>query len=408
MKVALVSNSPWAGSGYGVQAAHLLPRLLARYGKDSTACLSLYGLTGGPLKIDGIQHYPCSGYTPYSDEILPSHARHWLNGEPGMVLVLFDVWIFQNPDWATLPLLAAWTPIDHVPPPPAVVEFFRRTSAVPIAMSKFGRDWLAKRNLDPLYVPHGVETQIMRPTPTFKGKPSRSLFGIDEDRYVVGMVSANKGVYPNRKSFAESMQAFAMWLDDPGTDRKPLLYIHADPTPNGGFGVDLVKTAEACGLKVGVDVDFSDPYVHRMPFSTEAMAALYSSFDVLLQPSMGEGFGVPAIEAQACGVPVIGSDFTAQPEVIEAGWVVSGDPFFDYVQNAWLVRPRPEGIAQALSLCAKRSPDEVAEMAGVALTHAAEYDVDRVWSEHWEPALDALEARVPTREPVKVAAGWSR
>lgn len=51
---------------------------------------------------------------------------------------------------------------------------------------------------------------------------------------------------------------------------------------------------------------------------------LYSVADVLAQPSLGEGFGVPVIEAMACGLPVVVSDGGALPEIAgEAGVVVS-------------------------------------------------------------------------------------
>lgn len=42
---------------------------------------------------------------------------------------------------------------------------------------------------------------------------------------------------------------------------------------------------------------------------------LYSSASVLLYPSLYEGFGLPIVEAMACGVPVVTSDSSSMPEV---------------------------------------------------------------------------------------------
>lgn len=49
--------------------------------------------------------------------------------------------------------------------------------------------------------------------------------------------------------------------------------------------------------------------------SDEAMPALYSASEVLVFPSLYEGFGMPALEAMACGTPVIASNRGALPEI---------------------------------------------------------------------------------------------
>jgi len=46
------------------------------------------------------------------------------------------------------------------------------------------------------------------------------------------------------------------------------------------------------------------------------LIALYQAADLFVFPSLHEGFGLPALEAMACGTPVIGSDSTSIPEVI--------------------------------------------------------------------------------------------
>jgi glycosyltransferase involved in cell wall biosynthesis len=46
------------------------------------------------------------------------------------------------------------------------------------------------------------------------------------------------------------------------------------------------------------------------------LAALYNSVDILLFPSLYEGFGWPPLEAMACGTPVVASNAASLPEVI--------------------------------------------------------------------------------------------
>ena len=54
--------------------------------------------------------------------------------------------------------------------------------------------------------------------------------------------------------------------------------------------------------------------------------SLYEEADIFVYPSLYEGFGLPVLEAMACGCPVIGSNVTSLPEVVgEAGMLV--DPY---------------------------------------------------------------------------------
>jgi glycosyltransferase involved in cell wall biosynthesis len=55
---------------------------------------------------------------------------------------------------------------------------------------------------------------------------------------------------------------------------------------------------------------------------TDKLVALYSRADAFVFPSLYEGFGLPILEAQACGCPVLTSDRTSCPEVAGAGAVI--------------------------------------------------------------------------------------
>jgi glycosyltransferase involved in cell wall biosynthesis len=50
---------------------------------------------------------------------------------------------------------------------------------------------------------------------------------------------------------------------------------------------------------------------------TEEMALWYNSAEVFVYPSVFEGFGLPVLEAMACGTPVITSNVSSLPEVAE-------------------------------------------------------------------------------------------
>jgi glycosyltransferase involved in cell wall biosynthesis len=57
--------------------------------------------------------------------------------------------------------------------------------------------------------------------------------------------------------------------------------------------------------------------------SEDEAACLYNGAEVFVYPSRYEGFGIPAVEAMACGCPVIASDSSSLPEVVgDAGILV--------------------------------------------------------------------------------------
>ena len=64
--------------------------------------------------------------------------------------------------------------------------------------------------------------------------------------------------------------------------------------------------------------------VHRLGFVSDAdLPALFSSSAAFVFPSLYEGFGLPPLEAMACGAPVVAANAAAVPEVVgDAGILV--------------------------------------------------------------------------------------
>jgi glycosyltransferase involved in cell wall biosynthesis len=74
----------------------------------------------------------------------------------------------------------------------------------------------------------------------------------------------------------------------------------------------------------------SDNRVRWLGYVSETeLPALYAGADLFILPSLDEGFGLPALEAMACGTPVIVSDGGALPEVVgQAGMIFNlSNPF---------------------------------------------------------------------------------
>jgi glycosyltransferase involved in cell wall biosynthesis len=69
--------------------------------------------------------------------------------------------------------------------------------------------------------------------------------------------------------------------------------------------------------------------------SLQELVDLYSAAEILLYPTYYEGFGLPALEAMACGLPVVASSRSALPEVVgDAGLLAEPDDHDAFAREA--------------------------------------------------------------------------
>jgi glycosyltransferase involved in cell wall biosynthesis len=116
------------------------------------------------------------------------------------------------------------------------------------------------------------------------------------------------------------------------------------------------------------------------------MAEIYTRTDVLLSATAGEGFGLPVLEAQACGTRVIVSNFSAQPELVGDGWCVEVQPQWNPTQLSWFGTPVVSSIVDALEAAYQIGGGH----SDQAVTFAQQYQADRVFDECWIPLLEKL------------------
>ncbi len=384
MRILWLSNPPWVGSGYGEQSALFIPRLQAM-GHD-VGVIANFGLQGVVQESNGTTVYPADNQ--WGNVTTKSFVDHF---QADMVIALCDAWVLKPAEWDQDLRMSVWAPIDHNPVPPGVFTALSHQNVKPISMSRFGDAEMRKLGLDPCYVPHGVDTDLFKPQPDLRDSV-RERCGIPTDAFLVGMVAANKG-NPSvpRKAFPQAFQAFAQFAKE---HQDAWLFVHTNPEPTGGGGIDLHKLAVATGCPAG-RVKFTPPEAWHLPLPKQLVATLYPAFDVLLNPSMGEGFGIPILEAQASGCPVITSNHSAMPELTQAGWIVDGDPWWDALQQAFAFVPSISSIQTALLAAYEAREDLDLRAAGVAF--AETYNADTVAQEFWAPALEKL------AEPSEVA-----
>jgi hypothetical protein len=264
----------------------------------------------------------------------------------------------------------------------------------PIAVTEFGREQIERAGVKARYIPMAIDTNLYRPGATYDGRTGRELMGFDEDHFVVSAINANKssgagGVH--RKAWAENILAFSIFAQGKPDVR---LYLHTERYGrHGGLALDILL--KACGLREHEHFRFVGQHSMHNGIDNEAMAALYNGTDVLLAPTLGEGFGLTLLEAQACGTVAIANNFSAQPELLGDGWLTEGQPYWDGAQMAWFNTPNIPSIVDSLEAAYARGRGR----SDKAREHALKYDADVVWDQYWRPYLAEMSGELAKPEP---------
>jgi len=145
------------------------------------------------------------------------------------------------------------------------------------------------QRIDVVY--HGVDP-VFRPLPPEEVAAFRRAQGLP-DRFVLFV-----GTLEPRKNLVRLVDAFAHLRDE----RTRLVLVGG----KGWLYGELYARVEALGL--GASIIFPG-YVER-----EALPLWYNAATVMAYPTLYEGFGLPVLEALACGTPVLSSNTSSLPE----------------------------------------------------------------------------------------------
>lgn len=150
-------------------------------------------------------------------------------------------------------------------------------------------------------VPGGVEERFKRVSDAQLLARARATLGVGDDPFILAI-----GVLEPRKNLNRLMDAFAELKQRGGVPDSLKLVLAGGK----GWLYDGIYEHHAAS---GVRDDILLPgYV-----SDELLPAIYSAAEVLAFPSLYEGFGLPILEAMACGTPVVASRASCLPEVAE-------------------------------------------------------------------------------------------
>lgn len=163
----------------------------------------------------------------------------------------------------------------------------------------------------------------------------KQFMGLDPDSKIIGTVMRNQ----RRKLYPDLFAAFKKFLDK-SEDKNCYLYCHTS-YPDLGWDIPELLNQYGIGAKVlftYICPETSKPFVSvfkgamaQSPYtgrfgatlsnvknglSYEELSNVVNCFDLYTQYANCEGFGLPQVEAAACGVPVCGTDYSAMESVL--------------------------------------------------------------------------------------------
>ncbi len=141
----------------------------------------------------------------------------------------------------------------------------------------------------------GVDLDRFTPVSAAHARRARQHFGFPADAYVVAFVGR---IQPLKAPDVLLRAAAELRLRDPEIGRRLVVAICGGPS---GSGLERPTALMDLAAELGI----ADAVRFLPPQPRDDLAELYRAVDVVAVPSHNESFGLVALEAQACGTPVV-------------------------------------------------------------------------------------------------------
>ena len=228
-----------------------------------------------------------------------------------------------------------------------------------------------------LVIPPGVDLDRFTP-----GSPAaaRRAVGAPEDAVVLLFVGR---IQPLKAPDVLLHAAAELLADDPALRAR--LRVHVVGAPSGS-GLDAPEQLQ----KLAADLGIADVVHFFPPQPPERLAEHYRAADVAVVPSHNESFGLVALEAQACGTPVVAAAVGGLPTAVRNG--VSGVLVDGHAPRAYATAVR--------AVLARREL-----LSAGARRHAAQFSWDRTADALMESYASAAAEMAGEPRPVRGVIG---
>lgn len=368
LKIMVVSDATWHKTGYGIQTKMLCQRLVADGHEvyNFAPGAFVYGKT----EADGVTVLSANpGDDRWGNATLQFQLQKY---QPDLIITWLDCQGMAAYGLDTTPLYM-WAPIDMWPLTQQEANILGRADKV-LAASRWGQDVLRAGGIEAEYVPCGFDPEEYYPSGA-EGKNWRRNCGVQDDHFLVGMVGINGGM-PDRKGYGFAFDAFRRFVDKHDNAR---MYVHTNPEGYSG-AMNLYELRKELDLEGHV---FFPPPVGPEGAPVKYMRGAYNAMDVLLHASPTEGFGVPVLEAQKCGTPVVGNAATAVKELLRGSWNYAAEPLTDMLVGTCqrVALPSVDHLYDGLEWVYRERP--------AVILNIHEYEFDRIYEEKWRPLIAA-------------------
>ena len=307
MTKLLVVSDNGVQTGYGRIADETMTRLKRR-GYDVMALSYAYdGLL--PAQNDGEPlpyHVGTLQGKPNWPEMVANVAAVY---QPDVIVSIQDAPYAQQiqaaiGDWSRYGYLIV-TPVDGAPIYAPWLDVMRRADAG-LTISQFGVDTFRKAGLAVSLCRPGVDGNKFYRLSDTERLALRQRAGIEPGAFVFGTMAQNQG----RKSISLMLRAFFEFAQDKPSAR---YFMDMDPVSPAGWDIPVLCK------QYGWDADKLIFRYQAMQAGVVELRERYNLLDAHAVVSHREGFGLPLIEAQACGVVGVAQDYCSGPEVVGGG-----------------------------------------------------------------------------------------